>query len=320
MKILVTGGAGYIGSVASRKLTEAGHEVVIIDNLSRGSEVAVRPEMRFIKADVADIAKVLKKEDRIEAVVHLAAFAYVGESVQNPEIYWNNNVVGTIKMLDGMRELGIGKIVFASTCATYGEPEKMPITEDIPARPVNAYGMTKLAMDMALASEARAHELAATSLRFFNVAGAYKDAGERHEPETHIIPLALEAATGKRDAFTLYGNDYPTPDGTCIRDYIHVLDLVRAMDMSLQKTSAGTHNIYNLGTGTGFSNKEILEAVKKITGKDFKIKFGERRPGDPPSLVASNKRAKDELGWEPRHSTLEEMIGDAWRFAQERTA
>lgn len=320
MNILITGGAGYIGSVAARFLLEAGHAVTIIDNLSRGFKAAVQPDVKFIEADARDITKVITPKDNIEAVVHLAAYAYVGESVEKPELYWNNNVVKTISLLDGMRELGIRKIVFASTCAAYGVPTRIPITEDMPASPVSPYGMTKLAIDMALTSEAGAHDLAATSLRFFNVAGSYQDAGERHNPETHIIPLALEAAAGKRATFTMYGTDYDTPDGTCIRDYIHVLDLVRAMDLSLQRTLPGQHNIYNLGTGTGFSNKEIIDAVKKTTGKDFAVTYGNRRPGDTPALVAGNAKAKNDLGWEPQHSSLEEMIGGAWKFYRELSA
>lgn len=318
MNILLTGGAGYIGSVTARFLVEHGHNVTIIDNLSRGFKSAVHPDVTFIEADVADITTVITIRDKIDAVVHLAAYGYVGESVHSPELYWNNNVVKTIRLLDGMRELGIRNIVFASTCATYGEPETIPITEDNPTKPVNPYGMTKLAIDMALSSEATAHGLAATSLRFFNVAGAYQDAGERHDPETHIIPLLLEALSGKRDSFMLYGTDYPTSDGTCIRDYIHVLDLARAIEMSLTSATAGQHAIYNLGTGTGFSNLQIIAAAKKVTGKDLDVVHDQRRPGDPPALVASNKRAQEHLGWEPQHSTLEEMIGDAWRFHQAR--
>ena len=314
MHILVTGGAGYIGSVTTRLLRESGHTVTIIDNLSRGFEAAVPPDVQLIKADVADIAQVLTPQDGIDAVVHLAAFAYVGESVHSPELYWNNNVVSSIRLLDGMRALDIRKIVFASSCATYGTPKIMPITEDTPTNPVNPYGMTKLAIDMVLGTESHAHDLAATSLRFFNVAGAYKDAGERHNPETHIIPLALDTAAGKRDNFTLYGTDYETPDGTCVRDYIHVVDLAKAIELSLHSTKRGEHNIYNLGTGIGFSNKQILDAVKKVTGKDFVVEYGDRRAGDPPTLVASNTRAIRRLGWKPEHSSLEGMIGDAWRF------
>ncbi len=316
MNIIVTGGAGYVGSVVTRLLHEAGHTVTIIDNLSRGFRESLPPDVRFIQADVADITKVITKADTIDAVVHLAAYAYVGESVHQPELYWNNNVVSTIKLMDGMRELGIRRIVFASTCATYGASDEPLITEDSPTKPVSPYGMSKLAIDMALTSESIAHDLAATSLRFFNVAGAYADAGERHDPETHIIPLTFDAAAGKIDKFTLYGTDYPTPDGTCVRDYIHVLDLARAIELSLSSTPRGEHRIYNLGTGTGFSNKEMIEAVKKVTGKDFEVSYGERRPGDQPALVAANKRAKEMLGWEPQHSTLEKMIGDAWRFYQ----
>jgi UDP-glucose 4-epimerase len=319
MNILVTGGAGYVGSVISRFLRQSGHNITVLDNLSRGFQVALEPDVRFIQADIANITDVITPANNFDAVVHLAAYAYVGESVEKPELYWNNNVVGTIKLLDGLRELGIRKIAFASTCATYGEPTKVPITENEPTSPVNTYGMSKLAIDMALSSEARTHDLAATSLRFFNVAGAFQGAGERHNPETHIIPLALDAASGRRKTFTIFGADYPTPDGTCIRDYIHVLDLARAIELSLASTKNGEHKIYNLGTGHGFSNKEILEVIKKITGKDFPVKIGDRRPGDPPKLVAANELAHKELGWQPEHSTLEEMINDAWQFHQNST-
>lgn len=321
MHVLITGGAGYIGGVVTRLLTEKGHQVTVVDNLSRGLIASVPTGVRFVKADIKDLDEVLGANDKIDAVVHLAAYAYVGESVEKPEIYWNNNVVGTIKLLDFMRKAGIKKIVFASTCSTYGVKDEMPISEDMPAIPVNTYGMTKLSVDMALTSNAIAHDFAAISLRFFNVAGAYKDAGERHTPETHIIPNALEAAA-TNGTFVVYGDDYPTPDGTCIRDYIHVLDLALAIDTSLNKAKPGTHKIYNLGTSKGFSNKEILEAVKKVTGSNFNVEYGKRRPGnsDPPVLVASNERAKAELGWEPKHSSIEEILEDAWRFYNELKA
>lgn len=317
MNVIVTGGAGYVGSVVARRLTESGHTVIIVDNLSRGFADSLPKNIRFIKSNVQDLEGLITEADNVDAVVHLAAFAYVGESVLKPELYWNNNVIGSIQLLNFMRKIGIRKIVFASTCATYGVPESMPITEDMPTRPVNSYGMSKLAIDMALTSESIAHNLAATSLRFFNVAGAYKDAGERHDPETHIIPLALEAAANN-STLNIFGSDYPTPDGTCVRDYIHVVDLAIAIEKSLETTKNGEHKIYNLGTGHGLSNKEIVEAVKKVTGREFTVQYADRRPGDPPTLVASSIHAKSDLGWEPRHSAIEAMIGDAWRFRQER--
>lgn len=316
MNVIVTGGAGYVGSVVARRLTESGHTVIIVDNLSRGFADSLPKNIRFIKSNVQDLEGLITEADNVDAVVHLAAFAYVGESVLKPELYWNNNVIGSIQLLNFMRKIGIRKIVFASTCATYGVPESMPITEDMPTRPVNSYGMSKLAIDMALTSESIAHNLAATSLRFFNVAGAYKDAGERHDPETHIIPLALEAAANN-STLNIFGSDYPTPDGTCVRDYIHVVDLAIAIEKSLETTKNGEHKIYNLGTGHGLSNKEIVEAVKKVTGRDFTVQYADRRPGDPPTLVASSIHAKSDLGWEPRHSAIEAMISDAWRFRQE---
>ncbi len=314
MRVMVTGGAGYIGSVVVRRLVESGHVVVIVDNLSRGFKESVPPDVQFIEADVQDLESAIPASEAFDAVVHLAAYAYVGESVMQPELYWNNNVIGSIKLLNFMRSRNIKKIVFASTCATYGASESV-ITETSPAVPVSAYGMSKLAVDMALASESIAYSLAATCLRFFNVAGAYRDAGERHDPETHIIPLALKAAT-ENGVLTIFGTDYPTPDGTCVRDYIHVLDLAIAIEKSLLLTKNGEHKIYNIGTGVGLSNKQIVETVKKVTGHAFTVDYTSRRPGDAPCVVASSNYTKEDLGWEPQHSTIENMISDAWRFRQ----
>lgn len=314
MKVLITGGAGYIGSVATRVLREAGHEVAVLDNLSRGFEDAIPEGVRFINADAADIAKVVKPEDNFDAVIHLAGYIVVGESTANPETYWQNNVVDTLRMLDGLRELGIRKLIFASTASVYGTPERTPITEDMPVQPMNTYAMTKLTMDLAIASEAFAHGLATTSLRFFNVAGAYNDARERHEPETHLIPRILQTLAGKRDDFQLYGDDYPTPDGTCIRDYVHVADLARAMALALEKLEPGKHSIYNLGNGNGFSNKEVIAVAEKVTGKKLDYTVVARLAGDPAILIASSQKAKDELGWEPQQPTLEEMIAGVWQF------
>jgi UDP-glucose 4-epimerase len=314
VNVVITGGAGYIGSVMTELFIESGHKVTIIDNLSRGFKEAVHKDAKFIEADIRDFENVISAEDKIDAVVHMAAFAYVGESVQKPEIYWDNNVVGTLGLLSGMRTLGIKKLVFASTCATYGVPKTMPITEDLPRDPVNAYGMSKLAIDMAITSESTAHGLTATSLRFFNVAGAYKSAGERHAPETHIIPLALAAAMGEIQVFKLYGDDYDTPDGSCIRDYIHVLDLAKAALLTAEKAKQGVHSIYNIGNGKGFSNKEVINAVEKVSDKKINVKIESRRPGDPPTLVASSEKITAELGWSPTRPNIEDMIKDGLEF------
>lgn len=318
MKILVTGGAGYIGSVATAVLREAGHEVVVLDNLSHGHRDAVSEDVPFIQADVADIVQALQGQTGIEAVIHLAAFIAAGESMTKPEVYWQNNTVATLSMLEGLRTLGIRKLIFASTAAVYGNPETTPITEDARTTPTSTYGMTKLAMDMAITSECLAHGLAATSLRFFNVAGAYDGHGERHPVETHIIPIALQVAAGDREQFSLFGDDYPTPDGTCVRDYIHVVDLARAAVLALDKLEAGKHSIYNLGNGKGFSNREVLDTVQKVTGKQLKLTIEPRREGDPAVLVASSEKAREELGWVPSRPDLATIVADAWQFYQAR--
>lgn len=316
MRILVTGGAGYIGSVTSTLLIEGGHEVTILDNLSEGHQDALPKAARFIEGDMAEFEAVIPANETFDAIVHLAAYIAAGESMQVPEKYWQNNTVNTLNMLSVLRARNIRKLVFASTAAVYGEPEEIPITESAPTKPTNAYGMTKLTMDMAITSESWAHGLDATSLRFFNVAGAYKSCGERHPHETHIIPLLLEAASGKRDGFTIYGDDYPTKDGTCLRDYIHVYDLARAIMLALETTHPGEHHIYNLANGKGFTNIQVVDTVKKVTGKDFTVNIGPRREGDPAILVASSQKAKDELGWEPSRPTLEQMVREAWEFSQ----
>lgn len=316
MKILITGGAGYIGSVTTRLLQQAGHEVIVLDNLSHGHRDAVPASVRFIEGNIADLGKLITGQDGIEAIVHLAAFIAAGESMQKPELYWQNNTLQTFEMLAAMRELGIKKLIFASTAAVYGNPETVPITEDATKNPTNTYGMTKLAMDMAITSEAWAYGLAATSVRFFNVAGAYQDAGERHPVETHLIPLVLQAAAGQRAALSLFGTDYQTKDGTCVRDYIHVADLGRAILLALDKLQVGTHAIYNLGNGNGFTNREVLEAVKRVTGQDFAVHEEPRRDGDPATLIASSQLALRELGWQPQRPDLDDIVRDAWDFYQ----
>ena len=319
MKILVTGGAGYIGSVTTALLIESGHEVIVLDNLSRGYKEAVHKEARFIEADIKDIHKVVSAADKIDAVVHLAAYAYVGESMEKPDMYWDNNVVSTLHMLRGMRKAKIQKLVFASTCATYGVPDDIPIKETDFPKPINPYGITKLTMDMAISSEAQTHRLAATSLRFFNVAGAYKQYGERHSPETHIIPCAMTAAS-TNGKFILFGADYPTEDGTCVRDYIHVLDLARAIELSLSKLKASEHNIYNLGNGNGFSNKQVIATVEQVTSKKIDVDIVDRRPGDPPKLVASSSLIEKEIGWQPKYPDIKKIIEDSWDFYNKYTA
>ncbi len=318
MKVLVTGGAGYIGSVMTRVLLDAGHQVVVFDNLSQGHRDAVPAAVQLIEADIRDFGRVIRPDDHIDAVIHLAASIQAGESMLKPEWYWHNNVIGMLHMLDGMRHLAIKKLVFASSAAVYGNPEIVPIPETAACKPTNTFGMTKLAMDMAITSESLAHGLAATSLRFFNVAGAYRDAGERHRSESHIIPLIFDTLVGRRKEFTLYGTDYDTPDGTCIRDYIHVLDLAHAALLALDKLEPSHHMIYNLGNGRGFSNQQVVAAVERVTGKQVPVIIGERRPGDPAVLVASSKQLKAQLGWRPQVMQLEQIIADAWQFYQVR--
>lgn len=316
MHILLTGGAGYIGSVTTRILLEANHSVTVLDNLKHGHENTIPANVRLIKSDLRDFARVVSADDNFDAVVHLAALISVKESVDSPKIYWENNVTQTEIMLAGMKKLGISNLVFASTAAVYGDPDHVPIREDDTKKPTSPYGETKLAMDEAITKACVDNELSATSLRFFNVAGAYKNAGEQHEPETHLIPIALQVAAGERKQLELYGTDYPTKDGTCVRDYIHVADLADAIALALSKQKNGIHQIYNLGNGNGFTNREVIDTVKKITGRELNVTEKPRRDGDPATLVASSEKAKQELGWRPRRAELETMIHNAWDFYQ----
>ncbi|HTE63378.1 MAG TPA: UDP-glucose 4-epimerase GalE [Solirubrobacteraceae bacterium] len=314
MKALVTGGAGYIGSVVAAQLLDAGHEVVVLDDLSRGHAEAVPPGAEHVDVSLDD-AQALDAPlaAGIDAVLHFAALSLVAESVEHPERYWRNNVGGTRNLLDAMRTHGVARLVFSSTAATYGEPDTIPITEDQPPAPVNAYGASKLAVDLMIRDECRAHGLAAASLRYFNVAGASRQLGEDHEPETHLIPLVLQAAAGVRDHIKVFGTDYPTRDGTAVRDYIHVEDLGQAHLLALDRLEPGTHAVFNLGTGDGYTVREVIEAARTVTGREIPVRDEGRRPGDPPALVAANARAREGLGWEPRRS-LEEMIADAWAW------
>jgi UDP-glucose 4-epimerase len=311
MRVLVAGGAGYIGSVVTAALLAGGHEVTVLDDLSTGHADAVPQGATLAEVSLHDSASVLA-EVRPEAVLHFAAKSLVGASQQQPEDYWHTNVGGSLALLEAMRAAGCRRIVFSSTAATYGEPESVPIREDAPTRPTNTYGASKLAVDHMLTSYAVAHDFAAVSLRYFNVAGAAYGLGERHTTETHLIPIALQVAAGQRDSLAVYGHDYPTPDGTCIRDYVHVGDLADAHLLALPAAAPGEHRIYNLGNGTGFSVQEVVEAVREVTGQPVPVVVSARRAGDPAQLVASSERIQVDLGWTPKHTDLPGIVRDAW--------
>ncbi|MFI1742212.1 UDP-glucose 4-epimerase GalE [Streptomyces sioyaensis] len=313
-KYLVTGGAGYVGSVVAAHLLQAGHEVTVLDDLSTGHRDGIPAGARFLEGRIQDAAQWL--DPSYDAVLHFAAFSQVGESVADPEKYWRNNVGGTMDLLAAMRDAGVRTLVFSSTAATYGEPASTPITESAETAPTSPYGASKLAVDHMISGEAAAHGLAAVSLRYFNVAGAYGSCGERHDPESHLIPLVLQVAQGKREAISVYGEDYPTPDGTCVRDYIHVADLAEAHLLALDAARAGEHLICNLGNGNGFSVREVIETVRKVTGHPVPEIAAPRRAGDPAVLVASAQTAIDRLGWRPSRADLAGIVADAWQFAQ----
>ncbi|OLT06290.1 UDP-glucose 4-epimerase GalE [Pseudonocardia sp. CNS-004] len=321
MKLLVTGGAGYVGSVCAAHLVDAGHDVTVLDDLSTGHKDAVPDGARFVEADLADAADAADDvlSDGFDGVLHFAAKSLVGESVQRPELYWNGNVVTSFRLLEAMRRHRTPRLVFSSTAATYGEPEQVPIREDAPTRPTNPYGASKLAIDHAIGSYAAAHGLAAVSLRYFNVAGAHGSFGERHAVETHLIPIVLQVASGTRDAVQVYGEDWPTPDGTCVRDYIHVDDLADAHLLALEHAQPGRHAVYNLGSGTGFSVREVVEACRAVTGHPIPAVAAPRRAGDPAVLIASSDAAKAALGWRPQRTDLATIVGDAWEFTRNRT-
>ena len=320
MKLLVTGGAGYIGSIVAAQLVAAGHDVAVLDSLYRGHAEAIPEGARHLGVDLNDAdATTAALAEGFDAVLHFAALALVAESVEHPERYHRGNFVATLNLLDAMRAAGIKRLVFSSTCAVYGEPEVVPMPETLPPSPVNAYGNSKLASDRMISDECRAHGLGAVSLRYFNVAGASGDLGEDHEPETHLIPLVLQAAAGKRDHVSVFGTDYPTDDGTAVRDYIHIEDLGEAHILGLeQATNPGEHRIYNLGNGTGFSVRQVIEAARAVTGREIPVKEEGRRPGDPAALVASSQKIRDELGWVPRKPEIETMIADAWAWFEAR--
>jgi UDP-glucose-4-epimerase GalE len=321
MRILVTGGAGYIGSHSVKLFRERGHDVWVYDSLELGHRAAV-PADRLVVGDLCETHRLdqLMVEQHIDAVVHFAAFAAVGESVQQPAKYWRNNLVNTIGLLECVRRHDIQRFVFSSTCATFGCPKQMPITEETPQNPINPYGHTKLAVEWALQEYSQAYGLGFAALRYFNASGAAADGtiGEDHTPETHLIPLVIYAAMGKRPHIEIYGTDYETPDGTCIRDYIHVEDLAEAHLLALEKLTPGAALHYNLGIGHGYSVREVIRTVEEVTGKLVPVKEGPRRAGDPPILIASSEKIQRELGWRPRYVDLRGIVETAWKWHQSR--
>ncbi len=320
MNILVTGGAGYIGGTVATMLVEAGHRVVIYDNLSHSQRSAVPAGPVFIEGDVNDRKKLAAtfQEYQTEAVMHFAALIEAGESMEKPELYFSNNSASTLGLFQAMLSAGIKKLVFSSTAAVYGEPEKTPIREDAALHPTNPYGESKLLVEQMLPWLNRIHGLRYASLRYFNVAGAIPGRGEAHEPESHLIPLILDVALGRRKSIRIYGTDYPTPDGTCIRDYIHVRDLADAHMLALAALEHEAQMIFNLGNGRGFSVREVIESVRRVTGRPVPVEECPRRPGDPAVLVASSEKIMVDLGWKPQYTALDAIIADAWRWHQER--
>jgi UDP-glucose-4-epimerase GalE len=316
MRVLVTGGAGYVGSHAAKQLVANGHDVLIVDSLAEGHQPSVG-KLAFIEADLLDKDRLAAamKEHKTEAVMHFAAFAYVGVSVHDPAKYYNNNIVGSLALLNAMRDAGVNRIVFSSSCATYGIPERVPITEDHPQHPISPYGFTKLVIEQALADYSRAYGLGYAALRYFNASGAAADGtiGEDHDPETHLIPLILQVALGQREYVEVFGTDYPTPDGTCIRDYIHVDDLGTAHVAAIEKLRPGMALKLNLGTGHGASVQEVVNLCREVTGHPIPVRNAPRREGDPPALVADASAAKRELAWQARYS-MREIIESAWAW------
>jgi UDP-glucose 4-epimerase len=317
MRVLVTGGAGYVGSHAAKLLDASGHDVVIVDNLAEGHKKSVG-KIPMVLADLLDRERMVAvlEENAIEAVMHFAALAYVGVSVKEPAKYYQNNVVGTLSLLDAMRAAKVDRIVFSSTCATYGIPQRVPITEYHPQNPISPYGFTKLVIEHALADYGHAYGFGYAALRYFNASGAAADGtiGEDHDPETHLIPIILQVALGQREYVEIFGTDYPTPDGTCVRDYIHVDDLASAHLLALEKLTPGMQLKLNLGTGRGASVKEVIDLCRDVTGKQIATRTAPRREGDPPELVADPSAAKRELGWQAKHMSMREIIESAWSW------
>ncbi len=318
MKILVTGAAGYIGSVVTEQLVEQGHQVIALDNLKNGHRAAVHPGALFVQADLLEANGLgeLLRQHRVEAVVHLAAEALIDVSMRDPGLFFRVNIVGGLNLLDAMIATGVKRIVFSSTAAVYGEPEHIPITEDARHLPVNSYGESKLAFEKILQWYHQAYDLKYVTLRYFNACGATERFGEYHVPETHIIPILFEVALGQRPQFNLFGTDYDTPDGTCVRDYIHVWDIANAHVLALKELDRLSVRAYNMGNGAGYSNRQVVEAVRQVTGKDIPVIPSPRRPGDPARLVASSERIRAELGWTPRYPELTTMVETAWVWRQ----
>lgn len=317
MNVLVVGGAGYVGSHCARLLRSQGHTVYVYDNLSRGHRQAV-PDDRIVVGEAADRELLVKtlRDHKIEAVMHFAAFALVNESVNDPSLYYRNNVIAALELLDAMREADVKKLVFSSTTATYGEPDTIPIPETTPQNPINPYGFTKLVIEQAMADYAAAYGLGYAALRYFNAAGASPDGtiGEDHDPESHLIPLVLQVALGQRESITVFGNDYPTPDGTCIRDYVHVDDLGAAHLAAMDRLEPGKGICVNLGTGNGYSVREVIEACRQVTGHPIPEVSGERRAGDPPELIADARLAKELLNWTPQYTDVTSIVKTAWNW------
>ncbi|OAA17771.1 UDP-glucose 4-epimerase [Corynebacterium afermentans subsp. afermentans] len=320
MKLVVTGGAGYVGSVCAAILLEAGHEVIVVDDLSTGNRYAVPKAATFVEGKIQDVIDDVLATDGgapVDGVLHFAAKSLVGESMEDPAKYWHGNLDVSLALLDSMRRHDVKSLVFSSTAATYGEPDIVPIAEDAPTRPTNPYGATKLAIDYAITSYCNAYGLGATSLRYFNVAGAYEGIGENHITETHLIPIVLQVALGYRDKIMMYGDDWPTKDGTCVRDYIHIRDLADAHVLALEANSPGTHQIYNLGSGDGYSVREVVEVCREVTGHPIPAEVAPRRAGDPATLIASSEKIRKSLGWEPSRTDLRTIVEDAWEFTRQ---
>jgi UDP-glucose 4-epimerase len=319
LKVLVVGGAGYVGSTSVERFVELGHEVVVFDNLTSGHAAAVPDGAKLVIGDLADRTRLHRLlTDGVDAVLHCAARSLVGESMENPGAYYRTNVAGGVSLLESMRDAGVHRLVYSSTAAVYGEPRRVPIAEADRTQPINPYGETKLAFEGAMRWFCAAHDMRAISLRYFNVAGATVLNGEDHDPETHLMPLVLRVAAGHATHVQIYGQDYPTPDGTCIRDFVHVRDLADGHLLALEATGEmdPSLEVYNLGSAAGFSVREVVEAARRVTGRAIPARVLKRRSGDPPVLVASSRRARRELGWQPKHSSLEQMLADAWAWRQ----
>lgn len=318
MRIFVTGGAGYVGSHAVRRLVAGGHDVTVFDNLAYGHREAIHAKAAFVQGDLSDGGRLLEllQAGKFDAVMHFAAWLNVGESVHKPLLYYRNNVANTLNLLEAMEKAGVKRMVFSSTCAVYGEPDKLPLVEDLPKIPINPYGSTKLVVEFMLKDSAAAWGLGSVALRYFNASGAAEDGtiGEDHSPETHLIPLVLQVALGQRPHISVFGTDYPTPDGSCVRDYVHVDDLAEAHLLAIQGAEPGRGEAYNVGTGRGTSVLEVIESARKATGHTISVQFGPRRAGDPPSLYADSDNVRGRFGWSPKHLGIDSIVASAWKW------